>query len=359
MLVKNYKDYQELNKKIEKSKPEKTYDLGLLILRPILAYIVVMTHCYNYSYLPIRWKFIYIKTERFAFPVRVFFIMSIYYSYNTLINSDYKKKYERLIRLIIPYILWPIIIFYLNRILRYFIHIETIITVKLLIKQLLIGAPIIGALWYQWVLIFISVLINIIILIFKNSYNFILIQLSIVAFIYQYNGKNQDFIKNYDIDYQRTFGRILEVMTCAFMGFFIASSGIMIFFRKYRLRVFVVCTLVNYFIIKYDVFITNTGAGYAGVKLYIVSICIFFGFAVFPSELVKNKIILKIIKITTNYTAGIYYIHQPLSYYLRNYISDVKKFTFKGCGIIYISCYLISFFGMLIFGKTRLRNLFI
>ena len=149
-----------------------------------------MTHCYNYSYLPKRWKFIYIKTERFFFPVRVFFIMSIYYSYNTLINSDYKKKYERLIRLSIPYILWPIIIFYLNKILRYFKYIESIITVKTLIKQLLIGAPIIGALWYQWVLIFISVLINIIILIFKNSYNFILIQLSIVAFIYQYNGNS-------------------------------------------------------------------------------------------------------------------------------------------------------------------------
>ncbi len=290
MLLRKNKGYKKLNKKRKQSKPEKTYDLGLLILRPILAYIVVMTHCYNYSYLPIRWKFIYINTERFAFPVRVFFIMSIYFSYNTLINSDYKKKFERLIRLIIPYILWPIIIFYLNRILRYFKYIKSIITVKLLIKQLLIEAPIIGALWYQWVLIFMSVLINIIILIFKNSYNFILIQLSIVAFIYQYNGKNQHFIKNYDIDNKRTFGRIAEIMPCAFMGFFIASSGIMIFFRKYRLRVFVVCALVNYFIIKYDIFITNTGAGYAGVKLYIVSICIFFGCAVFPSELVKNKI---------------------------------------------------------------------
>ena len=344
--------------KEEKTKPEKVYEIGLSILRPILALFVVMTHCYNYNYASKSIIILYHKSDSFLFPVRVFFIMSFYFSYKTLMSSDYKKKYERFLRLIIPYFLWPIIFFYLDRILKYFIYINPLISFKFLIRQFLIGAPVIGPLWYQWNLIVISILVNVFVLFFKNHYNFIFIIISIVAFIYQYNGKNKNFVMRYDPDRNSTIGRFLEILPCCIIGFLIASSGIMNFFKKLKLKVFIACIFINYLIIKYDVFINISGFAYCGVKMFIVSICIFIGFAVFPSELIKNKIIIKIIKYITNYTAGVYYLHLPLDRYLNKIIIPIQKRTFKGCVINYIFCYFICFFGCLLFKKTRLRNLF-
>jgi hypothetical protein len=286
--------------KEEKTKPEKVYEIGLSILRPILALFVVMTHCYNYNYASKSIIILYHKSDSFLFPVRVFFIMSFYFSYKTLMSSDYKKKYERFLRLII----------------------------------------------------------NVFVLFFKNDYNFIFIIISIVAFIYQYNGKNKNFVMRYDPDRNSTIGRFLEILPCCIIGFLIASSGIMNFFKKLKLKVFIACIFINYLIIKYDVFINISGFAYCGVKMFIVSICIFIGFAVFPSELIKNKIIIKIIKYITNYTAGVYYLHLPLDRYLNKIIIPIQKRTFKGCVINYIFCYFICFFGCLFFKKTRLRNLF-
>ena len=184
-----------------------------------------MTHCYElYYYLSNRWKVIFWKTERFFFPVRVFFIMPFYYSHKTLISSNYKKKNERFIRLIIPYFIWPTIFLFSDKIIKHFLFIKTPFTFKLLIKQYLIGAPIIGPLWYHTIMIFYNILLNINIIIFKNSYNFISIIIIIVAFILQYNGINRQFIKNYDIDYKRTYGRIAEIAPSALTGFLIAPQ---------------------------------------------------------------------------------------------------------------------------------------
>ena len=294
-------------------KQEKVYDIGLSILRPFFAYIVIMTHCYEHYYLSLIWRAIFLKTERFFFPVRVFFIMSFYYSHKTLISSNYKKKNERFIRLIIPYFIWPTIFYFFNEIIKHFIFIESPFTFKLLIKQYLIGAPVIAPLWFHTIMIFYNILLNINIIIFKNSYNFISIIMIIVAFILQYNGINTQLIKNYDIDYQRTYGRIAEIAPSALTGFLIASSGLMNFFRKYKLRMFIICSLISYFLVRYNIFIMNTGTDYAGIKMYLVSICIFIGFAVFPSEKVKNKIIYNyIFKYLSSFNINYFFIYKKL-----------------------------------------------
>ena len=97
---------------------------------------------------------------------------------------------------------------------------------------------------------------------------------------------------------------------------------------------------------------------YAGIKYYFDAICIFFLFSMFPSEKIKNKIVIKFIKIITGHTGGIYYLHIPVSGYISNYSISVRNRTVKGCANIYLSCYIICFIGNLIFGKTKLRNLF-
>ena len=92
--------------------------------------------------------------------------------------------------------------------------------------------------------------------------------------------------------------------------------------------------------------------------MFLISICIFISFAMFPSEKIKNKIIIKVIKQIISYTPGITFIHIILANYISKYIIFIKKKTVLGCVIIYLISYLISFIGSLIFGKTKLRHLF-
>jgi hypothetical protein len=100
------------------------------------------------------------------------------------------------------------------------------------------------------------------------------------------------------------------------------------------------------------------GFEHNGIQFFLVSICIFISFAMFPSEIIKSKIIIKIIKKLTNHTAGIYFIHVKLAINISEYIVPIKKRTINGCAIIYLLCYFICLIGSFIFGKTKLRHLF-
>ena len=159
--------------------------------------------------------------------------MAFYFSYKTIVSNDCKKKFKRLERLCIPYFLWPLIIYFLNNyLLSKFIQIEKILTMKDLKEQLLFGHGFILPLWYQWNLIFITILFNLIVLLFRKHYNFILIIISIISFIYQYNGKNYNYFKKYKVYIFATVGRAIEILPCSVIGFIIASSGILIYLEK-------------------------------------------------------------------------------------------------------------------------------
>ena len=184
--------------------------------------------------------------------------------------------------------------------------------------------------------------------------------ISIISFIYQYNGKNKKFFdKHNDKHQKKTVGRIIEMLPLAVVGFSFASSGILEFFKKYILQTIIVCTNIIYFLLFYNIFSKIEGYEFGGIQMFFVSICIFIIFAILPPEKMKNTILLKMVKQITNYTAGIYFIHMSIRNYLQPYIGYVKNKTMKGCIIVYLISYFICFFGNLIFGKTRLRNLFV
>lgn len=67
---------------------------------------------------------------------------------------------------------------------------------------------------------------------------------------------------------------------------------------------------------------------------------------------------IKIIKIITGHTGGVYYLHMTVNGYFKNYVKPIKNGTTQGCIIIYLICYIICFIGKMFFGKTILRNLF-
>ena len=103
-------------------------------------------------------------------------------------------------------------------------------------------------------------------------------------------------------------------------------------------------------------FIIPKGFGYQGINLNVLSIIIFI---IISSISFENKIIIQYIKKYTQFSSGIYYLHNPIWIYFSCFFGFIKNKTFYGSITIYFICYLISFIGLKIFGKTKLRNLFI
>ena len=356
-IYKNKKGYIKLKNR-ETKKEKYSYDIGLAILRPILAFFVIMTHHYKFDEAKGKWKEIIINANYFNFHVPIFFIMSFYFSYNTLISSNYKKKFERLQRLFIPYFFYPIFVFFLNKLLLKYSITKNEIKLKHLKHQLLYGTGYIVVFWYQLDLIFITICFILIIFIFRKYCNLIFIIIAITAFIYQYNGKNRLFFSKYYDGRQHTFGKFLEIIPYTVTGFLISYSSIINYLKKHRLKTIIICIYIIYFISNYKVFNYVKGFDYNGVNLFLKSICIFFSFAMFPSEKIKNKILIKIIKQIISYTPGIIFLHIEVIAYISYYITSIKKRTVISCVIVYLISYLICFVGSLIFGKTKLRHLF-
>ena len=328
----NNNEYKRLN--IIKKK----FDIGLAILRTILSFFVIMTHCYCYNYAMGLWKFLIFKTKRFYFHVPIFFLMSFYFSQKTLSSFNTKKKVERFERLCIPYFFWPIIIFLLNKLLILFKITKNEIQIEHLKHQLLFGMGIMNMyiLWYQWNIIFITFFFILVICLFRKYYNFVLTIILITAFVYQYNGKNVLIFGKYKES--MVLGRVMEMIPFSVIGFLISYSDIIHILKNFRLKVLISCTYLLFFLYEDHIFQDIKGFEHNGIQFFLVSICIFVFFAMFPSEKIKNKIIIKIIKKLTNYTAGIYFIHVELSWCISKYIVPVKNKTINGCVIIYLLC---------------------
>lgn len=150
----------------------------------------------------------------------------------------------------------------------------------------------------------------------------------------------------------------METIPFSVVGYLIASYNIINFIKHNKLKTIIVCGYSIYFLANNNIFVNNQGFFYNGLKYYFETICAFFIFFSFPSEKIKNKIVIKIIKIITGHTGGVYYLHLSVNRYFKNYIKPIGKGTTKGSVIIYLICYIICFIGKIIFGKTILRNLF-
>ena len=92
----------------------KPFNYGLAILKTILAFLVVIVHQFKPN--STKNKLILNISKNRCFYVPCFFIMSFYFMCNTLLSLNPKKIFIRIIRLLIPYIGWPLITFVINQI---------------------------------------------------------------------------------------------------------------------------------------------------------------------------------------------------------------------------------------------------
>jgi peptidoglycan/LPS O-acetylase OafA/YrhL len=137
------------------SKPKSKRNYGVEILRMIMAFYVVIYHFYKPKNIT-QHKLII----RHSFHVPTFLIISFYYLNNNLVKRKVDKSKERLKRLFIPYLFYPIIIYIIYNFLYIFFHFEKLrINLYQLIIQFIVDRPLYSVLWFQFNLILITVII--------------------------------------------------------------------------------------------------------------------------------------------------------------------------------------------------------
>ena len=174
---------------------------------------------------------------------------------------------------------------------------------------------------------------------------------------------NKNFFIKYRNDLKRySFGRILEMIPCAVAEVAIADTGFINLLKKHKIKTVIICIYLIYFSVNSGAFTPFSGYDFNWLKLYLVSIWLFLGFIMFSYKISKNekidKKIINIIRHITGYTAGIYYLHEPIFKILLNYVREVIIETILGNIFIYLFCYLICFIGNKCFKSTVLVNLF-
>jgi len=329
---------------------------GIQILRMLLSLWIVLIHCCK-----IRNRILIILLINHPFHVPIFFIISFYFFYDKIYFRSLNKIKIRFERLLLPYIIFPIIILLLNNV--FFVEVNLNSPYRKLtffdfVNQLIFGFGIHDIFWFQFFVVFLSVFFLIIEFICKNNFLFILQLMLIICYVLQY----LDIVYKYFIKFKeksyRCFGTIIEIIPYTVTGFTLASYNLINKTNKSKekKKIIFAIIIILFFIEKYNIIRSSRGFRYPGIDQNVGGICliIFFSFITFT----KKPIFLFIFKHITNYTGGVYYLHIVVMNILKKKISFIGNKTFLGGFIIYIICYFVCFIGMKIFGNTKLKNLF-
>ena len=347
---------QEKNKN-QTSNNIKAFNYGLALLKSILSFSVVVSH--NFKSNPNKNKIIFYITHIRLRHVPAFFIMSFYFTCNNILSLKVKNVFRRLERLLIPYIIWPIVVYTINHFFNYIYKTRFLDSFRMLKIQFLWGSTIVPQFWFQWNLIVITLIFFIIIFIFRKNYLIILYLLLIISYVSQYSiyCYNNYYLKlsNYK---KYTISRFFGMLPFAITGFILGVFGVIARLKEHKIQTLLFSSLIYNILTKYNIFIHLNEILYYGINLNIQAICIIFIFSLFPSHYIQKNYIKTILIYLTNHSAGVFYLHLSIRDYFQFFFEDIKQGTFQGIIINYFICYFICFFGMLFFRKTPLKYLF-
>jgi fucose 4-O-acetylase-like acetyltransferase len=325
----------------------KKYYLGIEILRAFFSFFILLFHLMNkkiYSHI-----FKKIVHQIMGLALKSFFIISFYFSYNSFSFKKINKIKKRFKRLIIPYVIWPIIIYLQKTLFSYMHGKKKGVLFKFLIYQILIGNGIYLYFWFSFNLIFISLLFIIIIFV-TQKYMALLILFGFLVFFISISNIYNQFWKGYNRIVAFPIRPISENYIQGLIGFFFSS--IKIFEKKFTKKYSLLCifTLLLLIILNKSIFRKFIESLLSGFLILI--------FTSIPFEELNNSI-YNLIKQMTGYTGGIYYIHVYLNKLLKKYVSfKYNPGTIFTCIIHYFLCYFICFIGSKIFKNNILKYLF-
>lgn len=284
------------------------------------SFHILVFHCINH--LNYKSKIIKVILSNVNIDLATFFIISFYFSYNSLISRNILKIKQRINRLLIPYIIWPIIFYGIQNFINK-ISANKLIEFKLLYYQYILGHGIHIVFWFQFHLIFLYIFYSIIILMTKKYLCYLLL-IGILCYF---------FIIKYYFEFFQKYNMIVAFSTKRMPFSYIYSlTG----FSLFSIRIYdkisnnKVIIIYIFFMIY---FLCKKLHPYFYFFIFInilLSSYIFVAFLLLPFEKIKNEKYISIIKQITSFTGGIYY-HISL-----NYLYNKKFKIFENRNILYI-----------------------
>ena len=278
--------------------------------------------------------------------------MSFYFSNNIFFSRSIIKLKKRLERLLIPYIIWPLLIFIINNIIN---HHKSISLYELKI-QIILGRKFMVPLWYLFSMIFLTIMFFILSNLLKIYFLFVLQLLSFFTYIIQYSGYYK-FLNEYKENVKKPILDTVSILPLSVLGLSIGSSNLKHILIDNKKTILFFSYIFLFFLFKYNIFIDLGGYdGIINIFASFASLLFFMCFSLLPLENI-NICVKRIIKTITNFTNGIYCLQSKMIPLCRRKFGLIGNF--KSCIIIYLISYFISFIGIMIFGKTKLKYLFI
>ena len=328
---------------------KKNINLGIELLRMILSFLIVLVH--NYS-LKAKTILANISLKFLPYYVPSFFLIGLYFSYNIFSLRNIEKIKQRFIRILIPYMGWPII-FWLENNYKY--GIKRDIKFKPLYQQLLIGCCSYGVFWFLFNLLFISILFVITILLFNKRFLFVLSIITIICYLFEYSKYEKIFFNRYNFyPVGHSIEPIPRSILYSFTGFVFGSVNLINKYYNFRIKILFIFGITLFIILFYDI-LHKVNLLYRGIVIDLGIISAFSFFSMIPFDKINNRFIFFILKIITSNTGGVYFLHPQV---LGTILKEKKYKTFKGSIILYLTCYLICLVGATIFRRTRIKFLF-
>jgi len=346
--------------KIEKKiKNKKEIYVGIQLLRILFSFHILVFHCINHLKYQYKSEIIKFIINNVAIDLATFFIISFFFSYKCFSSRNIIKIKQRFKRLLIPYIIWPIIFYIIN---------FQKIKLKSLFYQLLIGNGIHFVFWFQFNIIFIKLIFTIIIFLSKKRFFIYLFFIGIICYFIMYYEYYSNFFSKYNQIVVFPIKPINSSYIYSIFGFYLYTTNIAEKLKKYKkitiiLCLIILCLIILCLIILYlYIYYKKLFQSYPYIIIILNIICsydLLILFLIFPFENIYNKKFNDIIIKFGNYSAGIYYLHPKIQLFLLYFSNKMKSRTFIVCIINYLLCNIICFIGLKIFRNSSLRNLFI
>ena len=325
--------------------------IGIEFLRIFFSFNILLFHCINRS---IYNKQLYNTNAKIvSIGLKIFFIIAFYFSYDLFSSKKISLIKQRFQRLLVPYIIWPIIIYiHKNNILDSFFY-KKYYQLKILCYQLLMGQGIAIVFWFSYNLILISLLLTIIVFIIKNNIIFLIISSIPMYLIFTSN-----YYKNLFLNYKEIVAfsnkRLASTYIFGAIGFSLSYFKMFDKTNKKKTFVIICCsTLLILLILYYE----KIKKFYFLSYLFSISLIVLFNNLPFYKLINEN-----IIKRISMHTGGIYYIHIDINSLINKHVIfryHLKKGTIIICVLNYLICYILCFIGFRIFKKNKLKYLFI
>lgn len=322
------------------------FNTGIGLLRIWMSLEVVMVHFFSAAGAPGLLVSLHAMGGMAAVPV--FMTLAFCLTGNRLGDDRYVRR--RLLRLLIPYFLWPLIFYLAYAAAGRF---SGLILPKIRMEDLLWqwaagGSGVVNSpLWFTADLILFTVILWGLGKKVKTPAGIVCSGIFLIAagLTLQYSGLNLLLWENIDFELRYTVGRIAEMMPYVGAGWILSlyreKEGI----SRYRLPVVLGGGALFLIYKKCHGFAYVEGFGYQGIRLFCLSLLLCIAVSAFPQGRGRAcSAFRQAVKSVSRYTPGIYYMHILVGtlFYAVFDEGGGKSGSFFTCIVIWLVCWAVS-----------------